>query len=41
MKIRVASRESALAVAQTEMVIDCIKKHHPEVDIELITMKTT
>lgn len=41
MKIRVASRESKLAVIQSNMVIESIKKHHPEIEIELITMKTT
>lgn len=41
MKIKVGSRESALAVKQSELVIDCIKKHHPDIEIELVTMKTT
>lgn len=41
MKIRVGSRESKLAVIQSQIVIDCIKKHHKNVEIELITMKTT
>lgn len=40
-KIRVGSRESKLAVVQTKLIIDCIKRHHPELEIELITMKTT
>jgi len=39
--IRVGSRESALAVIQTNLVIDEIKKHHPDVEFELVTMKTT
>lgn len=41
MKIRVGSRESKLAVVQTQIVIDSIKKQLPQVEIELITMKTT
>lgn len=40
MKIRIGSRESALAVIQSEMVIDAIRKWDPEIDVELITMKT-
>ncbi|WP_099467984.1 uroporphyrinogen-III C-methyltransferase [Konateibacter massiliensis] len=40
-KIRVGSRESKLAVVQSQLIIDGIKKHHPELEIELITMKTT
>lgn len=40
-KIRVGSRESKLAVVQSQLVIDCIKRNHPEIEIELITMKTT
>lgn len=40
-KIRVGSRESKLAVVQTMLIIDCIKTHHPDIEIELITMKTT
>lgn len=39
--IRVGSRESALAVAQTRLVMDVIQKHHPELELELVTMKTT
>lgn len=39
--IRVGSRESKLAVLQTELVINSIRKQHPELSIELITMKTT
>lgn len=40
MKITVGSRESALAVAQARIVINAIKKHSPNIDIELLTMKT-
>ncbi len=41
MKILVGSRESRLAVIQSEMVIENIKTNYPEHEIELVTMKTT
>ena len=41
MKIKVGSRDSILAVAQSNIVIECIKKYHKDVEIELVTMKTT
>lgn len=40
-KIVVGSRESKLAVIQSEMVIDYLKENHPEVETQLLTMKTT
>ncbi len=40
-KIRVGSRESKLAVTQTQWVLDKIKRMHPDIEFELITMKTT
>ena len=40
-KITVGSRESVLAVVQANMVIDCLKAAHPDMAIELVTMKTT
>ncbi|WP_343253014.1 hydroxymethylbilane synthase [Ligaoa zhengdingensis] len=40
-KIRVGSRESKLAVVQTKLVMDQIAAAHPELDLELVTMKTT
>lgn len=39
--IRVGSRESKLAVAQTMLVLKEIEKKHPEIAFELVTMKTT
>ena len=39
--IRVGSRESKLAVIQSEMVMEAIKAYDSEVTPELITMKTT
>lgn len=39
--IRIGSRESKLAVAQTKLVMEQIQAHHPELKLELITMKTT
>ncbi|MGE4353870.1 MAG: hydroxymethylbilane synthase [Oscillospiraceae bacterium] len=41
MKIRIGSRESRLAVIQSEILMACIRRHHPEVSLELVTMKTT
>lgn len=40
-KIRVGSRESKLAVAQSQLVIDAIQRNHPDIEVELVTMKTT
>lgn len=40
-KIVIGSRESALAVIQSRIVIDYLNREHPEVDTELLTMKTT
>ncbi len=39
--IKVGSRESKLAVIQARHVIDSIKARHPELEFELVTMKTT
>ena len=39
--IRIGSRESALAVAQSQLVIEGIKKYDPTIQIELITMTTS
>ena len=39
--IRVGSRESKLAVIQAQLVIETIKRHHPELEFEHITMKTS
>ncbi len=39
--IRVGSRDSKLAVIQAEMVMSAIRTAHPELELELITMKTT
>ena len=40
-KIVVGSRESALAVVQSMALIDHLKAAHPELEISLLTMKTT
>ena len=40
MKIRVGSRESALAVIQSELLMDSIKRYDDSIDLELVTMKT-
>lgn len=39
--IRVGSRESKLAVTQTQSIINIIKTHHPELEFEIVTMKTS
>lgn len=41
MKIRVGSRESRLAVIQSQMVMEAIGRAHPDLELELVTMKTT
>lgn len=40
-RIRIGSRDSRLAVIQAEFVMKEIKKAHPELTLELVTMKTT
>ncbi len=39
--LRIGSRDSKLAVIQSEIVMEMIRKKHPEIKMELITMKTT
>ena len=41
MKIRFGSRESRLAVIQSQMVMDAVHTLCPEAELELVTMKTT
>lgn len=41
MKIVIGSRESKLAVRQSEMVIDFLRQAHADIDVELATFKTT
>lgn len=40
-QIRIGSRDSKLAVVQSQLVMDAIRTHHPELELELVTMKTT
>lgn len=40
-RIIIGSRESALAVVQSEMVKAAIERNHPEMSVEILTMKTT
>ena len=40
-KVIIGSRESRLAVIQSEMVRDHIRNQHSELDVEILTMKTT
>ena len=41
MKLRIGSRESRLAVIQSQMVMKLIEAAEPEAELELVTMKTT
>ena len=41
MKLIIGSRESRLAVIQAELVMDAIARAHPEIELQLLTMKTT
>ena len=41
MKIKIGSRESKLAVIQSQLVMDAIARTVPEAELELVTMKTT
>ena len=41
MKLTVGSRDSRLAVAQARLVMDALQAAHPELQLELVTMKTT
>lgn len=40
-KIRIGSRDSRLAVTQSELVMALIQRAYPELELELVTMKTT
>ena len=37
----VGSRDSTLAVIQSRLVMDALQAAHPDVRLELVTMKTT
>jgi len=39
--VRVGSRDSKLAVRQTLLALEGVKEVHPEIEFELVTMKTT
>ena len=41
MKLTVGIRDSRLAVAQARLVMDALQAAHPELRLELVTMKTT
>ena len=41
MKLRVGSRESRLAVVQSELVMAEMARAHPDIELELVTMRTT
>lgn len=40
-KVIVGSRESELAVVQAKLIMEQIKAGHPEIELEILTMKTT
>lgn len=40
-RIRVGTRDSRLAVAQTELVLAAVRARHPEMEFETVPMKTT
>ena len=39
--LRVGSRDSALAVVQSQLVMDALQAAHPDLELDLVTMKTT
>ena len=39
--VRIGSRDSKLAVMQTELIMRAVTNYHPEIQFELVTMKTT
>lgn len=41
MKLRIGSRDSQLAVIQSELVMGALRRAHPDLELELVTMKTT
>jgi len=41
MRLKFGSRDSELAIRQTELILDPIRDAHPHVSVELVTMKTT
>lgn len=41
MKLRVGSRDSTLAVVQSRLVMDALRSARPDLELELVTMKTT
>ena len=41
MKLRIGSRESVLAVTQSQLVMEAIRAFDPSIELELVTMKTT
>ena len=40
-KIRIGTRDSKLAMVQTQLVAEAIKKKNPNIEVELVPMKTT
>ena len=40
MKLKIGTRGSKLSLAQTQLVVDALKKARPELDFEIVTIKT-
>ncbi len=40
-KIRIGTRDSKLAMTQTQIVADSIKRKYPDIEVVLVPMKTT
>ena len=41
MKLRIGSRDSRLAVVQTETIMSALQAAYPDITLELVAMKTT
>ncbi|MBU2458054.1 MAG: hypothetical protein KKE31_05465, partial [Planctomycetes bacterium] len=39
-KLRIATRSSSLAIIQTQIVVDEISKHNPDIDFEIVEIKS-
>ena len=40
LKLKIGTRESALAMAQTELVLEKLKELHPSYEWQIVSMKT-
>lgn len=39
-RLRIATRSSSLALAQTQIVIEAVKKHHPDISFEIVEIRS-